>query len=242
MALFQVTLPEIPNDVYIHDIAQTPSLLFAKRLLIAIFVIPAILGFITGFYLVFTHTSFDEKLMESLAYPIYIINFLSFIATFFAFFYLSKLSLRRRLLKLSIITLVLALIGACFDVFLSPSNVDIDSENIVLWLYMLYGCMAYPICLYLVWHIGKELSFILHSSYFFRSAKMLAIGFIVLLISLITVMSAYAAESEPALIVFALVMFGACIMMLIGAILWLVGIFKISQVVAYGENVGNPLS
>ena len=152
-----------------------------------------------------------------------ITNTLATLCMVFTFFYLSKLALRKRLFVLYAFNFA-------------------TSAFITLIGYLKIPSPAYELCVisiavivcYLAWQIAKELSFITNDHLFFFGAKVGFVGFLLLIIS--TIMLSF---SDNMLV--AVISLGTLAVMLWGAICFLIGIFRLRLIVAYGEDSQNPL-
>ena len=242
MSLFRVNMPPIPDDVQIHNIADTPTLKRAKYLMI----IPIFLKIIS-FLIVVSTMSINPVTQEVEISPtntiiINILGFCCIICMFLSYFYLSKLSLRRR-----IFNLYLAYFGIILLMGVVAAFANIIGNFILLVVFI--GCII--IC-YILWQMGKELSFILNSPYFFKGIKLALIGGIIVGITSFIIAVIYAAVlgnldarspfANIILLITVLIFFAACITALAGSIFYLIGIFKINQVITYGEQTPNLIS
>lgn len=218
MALFKVenmpTLPDIKHQI--HFIHQTPLLRRAKILWILSIVI-AICGAIPAYALLNNQSETGTFGILSIT------NTLATLCMVFTFFYLSKLSLRKRLFVLYAFNFATSAFITLIDYIKFPSPVY---ELCVL-------CAAVIVC-YLAWHLAKELSFITNDRLFFFGAKIGFVGFLLLIIS-----TAMLSFSDNMLV--AVISLGTLAVMLWGAICFLIGIFRLRLIVAYGEDSQNPL-
>ncbi len=218
MALFKVenmpTLPDVKH--HIHFIHQTPLLRRAKILWILSIVV-AICGAIPAYTLLNNQAGAGTFGILSIT------NTLATLCMVFTFFYLSKLALRKRLFVLYAFNFA-------------------TSAFITLIGYLKIPSPAYELCVisiavivcYLAWQIAKELSFITNDHLFFFGAKVGFVGFLLLIIS--TIMLSF---SDNMLV--AVISLGTLAVMLWGAICFLIGIFRLRLIVAYGEDSQNPL-
>lgn len=242
MSLFRVNMPPIPNNVQIHSITDTPTLKRAKYLMIA----PIFLNIIS--ILIVTSTmSIDPITREVEISPtntiiVNILGFCCIICMFLSYFYLSKLSLRRRIFNLYLAYFGILLIIYGFAL-LAPTR------GVIAAFVFLIACI---ICCYILWQMSKELSFILNEPYFFKGVKLTLIGGILVGLTSFIIAFIYAIAlgdldtlstfANIILLITALTFFAACIVALVGTIFYLIGIFKINQVIAYGEQTPNPIS
>lgn len=216
MALFKVenmpTLLDIKHQI--HFIHQTPLLRRAKILWILSIVI-AICGAIPAYALLNNQT----KALGILS----IANTLATLCIAFTFFYLSRFALRKRLFMLYVFNFATSAFITLIDYIKIPSPVY---ELCVL-------CAAVIVC-YLAWQIARELSFITNDHLFFFGAKVGFVGFFLLIIS-----TAMLGLSDNMLVV--LISLGSLVVMLWGGICFLIGIFRLRLIIAYGEDSQNPL-
>ena len=145
MSLFRVNMPPIPDDVQIHNIADTPTLKRAKYLMI----IPIFLKIIS-FLIVVSTMSINPVTQEVEISPtntiiINILGFCCIICMFLSYFYLSKLSLRRR-----IFNLYLAYFGIILLMGVVAAFANIIGNFILLVVFI--GCII--IC-YILWQMEE---------------------------------------------------------------------------------------
>lgn len=218
MALFKVenipTLLDVKH--HIHFIHQTPLLRRAKILWILSIVI-AICGAIPAYALL------NNQAQNGILNILSITNTLTTLCIAFAFFYLSKLSLRKRLFMLYVFNFATSAFITLIDYIKIPSPA-----------YELCVISIAVIVCYLAWQIAKELSFITNDHLFFFGAKVGFVGFFLSIIS-----TAMFAISDNMLV--AVISLGTLAVMLWGAICFLIGIFRLRLIVAYGEDSQNPL-
>ena len=207
-------LPDIKH--HIHFIHQTPLLRRAKILWILSIVI-AICGAIPAYALL------NNQAQNGILSILSITSTLTTLCIAFAFFYLSKLSLRKRLFVLYMFNFATSAFITLIDYIKIPSPAY---ELCAL-------CVAVIVC-YLAWQIAKELSFITNDHLFFFGTKVGFVGFFLLIIS--TIMLSF---SDNMLV--AVISLGTLAVMLWGAICFLIGIFRLRLIVAYGEDSQNPL-
>lgn len=206
------TLPDIKHQI--HFIHQTPLLRRAKILWILSIVI-AICGAVSAYALL----SNQARILSILN----ITNTLTTLCIALTFFYLSKLSLRKRLFMLYV-----------FNFIASAFVTLIDYAKLASPMYEFCVLCAAVIICYLTWQIAKELSFITNDHLFFFGAKVGFVGFF-----LLTISTTILALSESVLAV--IISLGLLIVMLWGAICFLIGIFRLRLIIAYGEDSQNPL-
>lgn len=218
MALFKVenmpTLPDIKHQI--HFIHQTPLLRRAKILWILSIVI-AICGAIPAYALLNNQSETGTFGILSIT------NTLATLCMVFTFFYLSKLSLRKRLFMLYVFNFITSAFITLIDYIKFPSPVY---ELCVL-------CAAVIVC-YLAWHLAKELSFITNDRLFFFGTKIGFVGFLLLIIS-----TAMLALNDNMFVI--LISLSSLGIMLWGAICFLIGILRLRLIIAYGEDSQNPL-
>ncbi|WP_300732685.1 hypothetical protein [uncultured Helicobacter sp.] len=243
MALFQVNMPQVPDSVAIHNIADTPLLKRAKLILVTTYLV----SFCVAFSFIFW-SGYKEitVIPPELNIFLNIFSACSFIALFIVFFYFSKLSLRRRIFNLYIVVFAITLIGAIIN-FIVPQDIDDllskDSEgSLAVAALFLYTCIALPVYFYIFWQMGKELSFILNDACFFKGTKMMVISFIAMLVELVFTMVALGLKSEALIVIVALLLLATCILLIVGCILYLIAVFRIHQIIAYGEQIPNTIS
>ncbi len=218
MALFKVenmpTLPDVKH--HIHFIHQTPLLRRAKILWILSIII-AICGAIPAYALL------NNQAQNGILNILSITNTLATLCIAFAFFYLSKLSLRKRLFVLYAFNFATSAFITLVDYIKIPSPVY---ELCVL-------CTAVIVC-YLAWQLAKELSFITNDRLFFFGTKIGFVGFLLLIIS-----TAMLALNDNMFVI--LISLSSLGIMLWGAICFLIGILRLRLIIAYGEDSQNPL-
>ena len=146
----------------------------------------------------------------------------------------------------SIVVFAIALIGAIISFIVSQGIDDLlskDSEgSLAVAALFLYTCIALPVYFYIFWQMGKELSFILNDAYFFKGTKMMVISFIAMLVELVFTMVALGLKSEALIVIVALLLLATCILLIVGCILYLIAVFRIHQIIAYGEQIPNTIS
>lgn len=240
MALFKVDMPPIPDNVFIHHINDTPLLKRVKTLFIAVICVNIILIAITVATLDINTISVATNQTTYIA--VQIVNFCSIIAVFFAFFYLAKLSLRKNVFNLYLIYFIAAVIINVISYFTSvDSMLDADAEGIINTIFLIYVFIALPVCLFVIWQLGKELSFICDDAYFFKGSKMSVIGLILMLIGLFALLFAYYSQSPGAMIFTSIFLICTIILVCIGSILFVIALFRLKKVIAYGKEIKNPL-
>lgn len=220
MTLFEVKLPPLPRDKPIYEISTTPLLKRAKTLWIASLCI----SILAGILLFMEYAS----AIDQTRHVFLIVQFFATLCTIFAFYYLSKLSRRIRLFKLYALNFGITLILVIFQSY----------------LYFVLHAIVLPITLYLMWQIGKELSFISNDSYYFKGTKIIIISLIVAMagmgIGLLLGLGGF--QNEFVLDMFVSV--SACILLvgcLAGGILFLIAMLRLRLIIAYGEESKNPL-
>lgn len=222
MTFFEVNIPPIPNDVHIHHIAHTPILKRAKMLIIIVCLL--------NFSLV--GLSMLEKLHSWLLSYADIITSLSFIALAIACFYLSKLSLRKRLFHLCIISFILIVLTYCMLWLFGEQNTLIISIGSLI--YSLFN-------LYISWQGAKELSFITHDHFFFKGAKISIASLIPLFVALFTILLGLNVENSAIAVLGAIIGVVGIVCMFAGVIMLIIAICRMRQIIAYGEGISNPL-
>ncbi|MCX2716454.1 hypothetical protein OQH61_01705 [Helicobacter sp. MIT 21-1697] len=247
MSLFRVNMPPIPDNIPIHTIEHTPLLKRAKWLQI----IPILISLILLSIVIFMGTQSAEELIMLSSTATIAINILSFcniICIFFSYYLLSKLSLRRRLfnLYLAYFGLILFIVFLAFVLnFLGGSS---SFNNTISAIIM---CIIYIVLIYIYWQISKELSFILNEPLFFKGFKLALFGTIIVGITTFIALFIYAAysgsSSLPAstnfiLIIDAIILFIGAILAIFGSVFYIIGIFKIKEVIAWGEQTPNLIS
>lgn len=207
MVFFQFKPSPLPKNVYICTSENTSQLTTIKILL----GISLVLGFLM---------------------PI-----ISIITFAFAFFYLSKHSLRMRIFKIFTLCTIIqflfsfALVSLISSIGIQPSNFK------ELGMVALVGLFALSVICCLQWHLHKELSFITHEPLFFTAMKFIAIG---AGIAVVFIMLGLTFESwikgtfrDMALSGTSL----ACLFFIAGFIMYVVAIFRFKFIIAYGENI-----
>ncbi|WP_334086396.1 hypothetical protein [Helicobacter typhlonius] len=250
MAFFKTTLPIIPDNVPIHHIDNTPQLKRAKGLFIAVLILNILyICFAFSFALSSIATAEGillnyEEVMKDVMFYAYIVNFISVIGVFFALFYISKLSLRRRAFNLYIALFVISAIINCISFFGRNDLYTLENMelNTFIVLYLIFILIAIPVCIYLQWQLSKELSFVLHDGLFFQGFKILIVSVIGLILMYIVMISVLIFDSMAILVIALIGLMSFNILAIVGGIMFLIAIFRIRQVVAYGENIRNPIS
>lgn len=207
MVFFQFKPSPLPKNVYICTSENTSQLTTIKTLL----VVSLILGFL--------------------------IPIASIITFAFAFFYLSKHSLRMRIFKIfTLCTIIQILFG--FVLVSLISSIGIQPSSLKgLGMVILVGLFGLGIIFYLQWHLHKELSFITHEPLFFTAMKFIVIGSV---IAVIFIMLGLTFESwiKGALKEMALSgAFLTCLFFIAGFITYVMAIFRFKFIIAYGENI-----
>ncbi|TLD97639.1 hypothetical protein LS71_002535 [Helicobacter jaachi] len=243
MALFQVNMPPLPENQFpIHYIHNTPTLRKAKRLWIASFIIMLIGMFAIGaMYGAFaTMDMYDYTELKTPDMLGYIINFISTICMFFAYFYISKLALRARLFKLCIAQLVFSLIGTlCLSLVDTPYE-PVGAQD---WFVGLFCLIALPVLIYIFYQMNRELSFITDEKWFLKSTKMMLFGLVLLLIIGVgaIILATSVGASSVIAVILSLAFTATLIFIFVAIVMYIVAIFKLRLVIAYGQNVPNPL-
>lgn len=241
-SLFSVNLPPLPDNVNIHYIENTPLLKRVKNLYIFGF----FFGIIGSLFIQFTLTKNLEDFENSLIIS-YVFYFLCILIYVFCFFILSKLSLRMALLKYYAIVIGISLaINVISFLFL-----DIDPQKMLnnpeymfsssFQTYMIVALVAFIIDCILMWKLCKEQSFILHQEGFFKGAKMIIWGIVILVIAVFIALLAFAIDLVALSIIALILLLLACILMIVGCVIYIIAMFKINLVIAYGEQTPNPL-
>lgn len=234
---FRVTMPTLSGDVYVHDISNTPAIKYAKILLI----IPLIAVIISMF------SDASNKLL------FVVLQTISVLCLFFAYFYFSKLSLRRRVFNLYVVYFLVSIPSLISTYIIDIPEAALESPEELANLVINFGTPAIMcasmyvfvlmiVSIYTAWHIFKELSFITNQPYFFKSAKMLMLTIMLTFVGAILAVCLIPIHDEIGGMIFVITM----ILALVGIVLWLVyyviAIFKIRQIVSYGEAAQNTVS
>lgn len=245
MALFEVNMPPIPDNVQIHSIEHTPLLKRAKLLWIG----TLILAVINVYIVVSSMNLLTNELPDYVKTLSTILGFCGTICILFCFFYLCKLARRKRLLKLYAIQLVIGIIATIFQSFVPELNsssalisADITHFSSSFSIYMIFCFIATPIIIYVLWELSKELSFIANEKNFFKATKIMIVGLLVFLVSSVGFAVAAALQNENVALFFGILFIGFGVMIMYGIILYLIGIFKMRVIVQYGEDAQNTIS
>ena len=243
MALFEVNMPPIPDNIPIHTIEHTPLLKRAKLLWIGALILAVI-----NVYIVVSSMNMLTGEIPAMSNTLStIIGFCGTICILFCFFYLCKLARRKRLLKLYAIQLVIGIIAGIFQLFIPEFNNSSTSTDIIaitssFSAYMIFCSIAAPIVVYILWELGKELSFITNEKTFFKATKIMVVGLLVFLISSVGFLVTARLQNENVALFFGILVMGFGVMVVYGIILYLIGIFKIRVIVQYGEDAQNTIS
>ncbi|RDU60555.1 hypothetical protein [Helicobacter marmotae] len=231
MTFFEVNIPPIPNDVHIHHIAHTPILKRAKILIIVVCLLNFSLVGLSVLEELHQSHNLSHNLSWLLSYAD-IITSLSFIALAIACFYLSKLSLRKRLFHLCIISFILIVLTYCMLWLFGEQNTLIISIGSLI--YSLFN-------LYISWQGAKELSFITHDHFFFKGAKISIASLIPLFVALFTILLGLNVENSAIAVLGAIIGVVGIVCMFAGVIMLIIAICRMRQIIAYGEGISNPL-
>ncbi len=234
---FKVTMPTLSSDMNVHDISNTPDIKYVKILLL----IPLI-AFIIGIFL-----DASNKLL------IAVIQTISLLSMFFAYFHFSKLSLRRRVFNLYVIYFVISIPSSIFTYILDISEVASKSPEELANLVMNFGIPAIicasmyvfvlmVVSIYVSWHICKELSFITNQPYFFKSVKMLMLMLMSIFAGTILAVCFMPIHDKIGYMILLIAMILASILALVAFVLYVIAVFKTRQVIAYGEAIQNTVS
>lgn len=240
MSLFSVNLPPLPDNIPIHRIEETPLLKLAKNLYLFTFLL-AIIGNMLLQVMVMNNGS-----LETFLYINYIFNFVCILSLFFSFFCLCKLSLRKTLFKLYMIVFGISFAVNVLGWFLGiDPKAILEDQQIILSssfeAYMFLVFIMLVIDCVLMWKIGKEQSFILHQEGFFKGTKIIMWSLVAMGLSLFLLSWGFLSSSEATILIASVIILATSIAMLIGCAIYLVAVFKINLIIAYGEQTPNPL-
>lgn len=240
MSLFSVNLPPLPDDVPVYRIEDTPLLKRAKNLYLFTFLL-AIIGNVLLQIMLMNNNS-----VESFLFISYATNFVCVLSLFLTFFYLCKLSLRKILFKLYIVVFGISFVASVLGWFLGIDtksileNPEISSSS-SFQIYMFLVLIMLVIDYVLMFKIAKEQSFILHQEGFLKGAKIILWSFAVMGLSVFLLFWGLASASNGITLIASVMVIAASIATLVGCAYYLIAVFKINLIIAYGEQTPNPL-